>query len=580
MVFTQNHGIRYFELREESLCRGVTDAPTARAPTCATRPTRSGDGRAARWTEHRAARREELIDAAIAAINEFGSDVGHGPDRRGRAHQQAGDLPLLRRQGRPVPRRRPAGRRQIVVTAAAASAATPTRRRCCRPASTPTCSCSRTTRSCSASSPSTAVQRGPGRRAGRRPSSAARSPRCSPPRSASSCAASASTRPAAQPWGEAVVGFIRAASLWWLDHPQAMTRQQLTDYLAALLWGGGGRASTSPAGRDVDARPRAGRLPAAAHLTARPGRTTADELDSEPRAAGRRRSSVRCSTGAGPRSANGRASWPTTRASPSSSARTPRRSARGCSSGCARWPRPATRGSASRPRYGGGNDVGGSITGFEMLAMGDLSLLVKAGRAVGPVRRRDPAPGHRAPPRGLPAPTSSSAELLGCFAMTETGHGSDVASLRTTATYDPDTDEFVIHTPDDSARKEYIGNAARDGRVAVVFAQLITGGETQGVHAFLVPIRDARGHAAAAASASRTAASRPGSTASTTAGCTSTTSASRATTCSTATATSTRTARTRRRSRTRRSASSPCSARWSRAGSAWPAARAAPPRSR
>src|SRR5437762_10750348 len=30
-------------------------------------------------------------------------------------------------------------------------------------------------------------------------------------------------------------------------------------------------------------------------------------------------------------------------------------------------------------RYGGGNDVGASITGFEMLAMGDLSLLVKAG---------------------------------------------------------------------------------------------------------------------------------------------------------------------------------------------------------
>ena len=88
------------------------------------------------------------------------------------------------------------------------------------------------------------------------------------------------------------------------------------------------------------------------------------------------------------------------------------------------------------------------------------------------------------------------AELLGCFAMTETGHGSDVASLRTTATYDPDTDEFVIHTPDDSARKEYIGNAARDGRVAVVFAQLITGGESQGVHAFVVPIRDREGRAA------------------------------------------------------------------------------------
>jgi acyl-CoA oxidase len=84
--------------------------------------------------------------------------------------------------------------------------------------------------------------------------------------------------------------------------------------------------------------------------------------------------------------------------------------------------------------------------------------------------------------------------------MTETGHGSDVQHLHTTATYDPDTAEFVIDTPHPGARKDYIGNAARDGRMAVVFAQLITPGErhgadarsagaSHGVHAFLVPIR-------------------------------------------------------------------------------------------
>ena len=28
----------------------------------------------------------------------------------------------------------------------------------------------------------------------------------------------------AHPWGEAIVGFISAASLWWLDHPGAMSR--------------------------------------------------------------------------------------------------------------------------------------------------------------------------------------------------------------------------------------------------------------------------------------------------------------------------------------------------------------------
>jgi acyl-CoA oxidase len=140
-------------------------------------------------------------------------------------------------------------------------------------------------------------------------------------------------------------------------------------------------------------------------------------------------------------------------------------------------------------RYGGLNDVGGSITGFEMLAMGDLSLLVKAGVQWGLFGG---AILHLGTERHHAAylPDVISLDLLGCFAMTETGHGSDVASLRTTATFDPAADEFVIRTPDRDARKEYIGNAARDGRLAVVFAQLITAGETRGVHGFVVPIRD------------------------------------------------------------------------------------------
>lgn len=143
-------------------------------------------------------------------------------------------------------------------------------------------------------------------------------------------------------------------------------------------------------------------------------------------------------------------------------------------------------------RYGGANDLGGSLTGFEMLALGDLSLLVKAGVQWGlfggAILHLGTERHHRAYLADV-----ITLDLLGCFAMTEAGHGSDVASLRTTATFDADADEFVISTPDDSARKEYIGNAARDGRLAVVFAQLVTRGERQGVHAFVVPIRDEHG---------------------------------------------------------------------------------------
>ncbi len=143
-------------------------------------------------------------------------------------------------------------------------------------------------------------------------------------------------------------------------------------------------------------------------------------------------------------------------------------------------------------RYGGLEDVGASITGFEMLAMGDLSLLVKAGVQWGLFGGAVLHLGTESHHRSYLAPIMSL-ELLGCFAMTETGHGSDVAALRTTATYDPGTGEFELHTPDEAAGKDYIGNAARDGRMAVVFAQLETGGSAHGVHAFLVPIRGGDG---------------------------------------------------------------------------------------
>jgi acyl-CoA oxidase len=142
--------------------------------------------------------------------------------------------------------------------------------------------------------------------------------------------------------------------------------------------------------------------------------------------------------------------------------------------------------------FGGGDDIGGSLTSFEMLGFADLSLMVKAGVQWGLFGGAVQALGTRAHhERHLP--DIMSFDLVGCFAMTETGHGSDVQSLATTASYDEVAQQFVINTPDDSARKDYIGNAARDGRLAVVFAQLITRGESHGVHALLVPIRDENG---------------------------------------------------------------------------------------
>jgi acyl-CoA oxidase len=141
------------------------------------------------------------------------------------------------------------------------------------------------------------------------------------------------------------------------------------------------------------------------------------------------------------------------------------------------------------PEFGGEGDPGANVAAFETLAFGDLSLLVKFGVQFGlwggAIQQLGTRPHHE---RYLRA--TAALECPGAFAMTETGHGSNVQHLETTATYDADAQEFVIHTPVEEARKEFIGNAARDGRMAVVFAQLIVDDESHGVHALVVPLRD------------------------------------------------------------------------------------------
>ncbi len=142
--------------------------------------------------------------------------------------------------------------------------------------------------------------------------------------------------------------------------------------------------------------------------------------------------------------------------------------------------------------HGGDGEVGAAVTAFETQAFGDLSLLVKSGVQWGlfggAILHLGTKKHHDRYLRDV-----MSLDLPGCFAMTETGHGSDVQSIRTTATYDARRQEFVVETPDEGAVKDYIGNAAAHGRMAVVFAQLTTQDDSHGVHALLVPIRDDEG---------------------------------------------------------------------------------------
>ncbi|MDP7707326.1 MULTISPECIES: acyl-CoA dehydrogenase [unclassified Mycobacterium] len=149
-----------------------------------------------------------------------------------------------------------------------------------------------------------------------------------------------------------------------------------------------------------------------------------------------------------------------------------------------------------RKEHGGTGDVGAAVTMIEMLAMSDLSLMVKAGvqwGLFGGAVENLGTERHSSYVRDI-----ITLDLLGCFAMTETGHGSDVQSLETTATYDAETEEFVINSPTPTSRKDYIGGAAETATIAAVFAQLITHKDgkpvNHGVHCVLVPLRDADGN--------------------------------------------------------------------------------------
>ena len=141
--------------------------------------------------------------------------------------------------------------------------------------------------------------------------------------------------------------------------------------------------------------------------------------------------------------------------------------------------------------YGGKGNIIHYAAVFEVLAHFDLSLAVKFGVQFGlfggSVHHLGTKYHHD---KYLTA--IGNGDLLGCFAMTETGHGSNVRDLETLAIYDADTHLIEIHTPNFEAGKEYIGNALH-ARIATVFAQLIVQGENQGVHAILVPLRDLQG---------------------------------------------------------------------------------------
>lgn len=92
-------------------------------------------------------------------------------------------------------------------------------------------------------------------------------------------------------------------------------------------------------------------------------------------------------------------------------------------------------------------------------------------------------------------------KMIGCYAQTELGHGSNVRALETTATFIPESQNgvkdgsFVINSPSLTSGKFWPGTLGRTANHAMVIARLIDGeGVDRGIHNFLVPLRSMKDH--------------------------------------------------------------------------------------
>ncbi|KAI1305184.1 Peroxisomal acyl-coenzyme A oxidase 1 [Halotydeus destructor] len=81
-------------------------------------------------------------------------------------------------------------------------------------------------------------------------------------------------------------------------------------------------------------------------------------------------------------------------------------------------------------------------------------------------------------------------KVIGTYAQTELGHGTFVRGLQTRATYDPETEHFVLESPTLPSIKWWPGGLGKTANWAIVVAQVHSKGQCHGVHPFMVQIRD------------------------------------------------------------------------------------------
>lgn len=93
-------------------------------------------------------------------------------------------------------------------------------------------------------------------------------------------------------------------------------------------------------------------------------------------------------------------------------------------------------------------------------------------------------------------PLARSFQIIGTYAQTELGHGSNLQRLETEAVFDRKTDSFIMNTPTLTATKFWPGALGRSSNYVLLMAQLYTPDRTQacGLQMFFVQIRDLDTH--------------------------------------------------------------------------------------
>lgn len=91
--------------------------------------------------------------------------------------------------------------------------------------------------------------------------------------------------------------------------------------------------------------------------------------------------------------------------------------------------------------------------------------------------------------------------MIGCYAQTELGHGSNIRALETTATFLKQNEggkeggEWIVHSPTLTSWKFWPGTLGKTANHAMVIARLVDGeGIDRGIHNFLVPLRSMEDH--------------------------------------------------------------------------------------